>query len=229
MADFTIETGSIFDSAADAIIVTVNCVGFMGKGMALECALRYPDVERDYKALCSSGKMEIGIPQWVSIDSQRSIVLFPTKRDFKHPSKMQFITSGLDQLAKDLESRGIKSVALPHLGSELGGLDWNDVELQVRQRLSQTQVHVELWSFNPLISSLSASELLKRIAENRDQASAKSGLNRDLIDRLLYQFDAEEIPGFASMLAVPGIGKAAVRKLISFRESEDSYMPSLFD
>jgi O-acetyl-ADP-ribose deacetylase (regulator of RNase III) len=132
----------LLDAEAEALVNTVNCVGIMGKGVALQFKHAYPENFRAYERACKDkevvpGRMfvfERSSPRW-----PRYIINFPTKRHWRQPSKIEDIDAGLDALRAEIEARGIKSIALPPLGCGNGGLDWNDVEPLIRRKLSGLQ------------------------------------------------------------------------------------------
>lgn len=127
MIKFT--TGDILRAEADALVNTVNCVGIMGRGIALQFKNMFPDNFGAYAAACSRkivrpGKMFVFETGELS---PRFIVNFPTKRHWKGKSRIEDIESGLVDLVSVVKQRSIKSIAIPALGSGLGGLDWNEV------------------------------------------------------------------------------------------------------
>lgn len=122
-------TDSIFDSGATAIVNAVNCVGVMGGGLALAFKQRYPIMDLDYQEYCDRnmlrpGKLHTYQP---SLTNDPWIVNFPTKDHFKDPSELEYIESGMQQLAVMAVVRNWHSVAVPALGCGLGGLKWDDV------------------------------------------------------------------------------------------------------
>lgn len=122
-------TNSIFDSGATAIVNAVNCVGVMGGGLALAFKQRYPIMDLDYQEYCDRnmlrpGKLHTYQP---SLTNDPWIVNFPTKDHFKDPSELEYIESGMQQLAVMAVVRNWHSVAVPALGCGLGGLKWDDV------------------------------------------------------------------------------------------------------
>lgn len=125
---------NIFDSTCDAIVNPINVVGVMGGGLALEFKNRYPDMFEKYKELCELELLTVGHPVILSKDENldRNIILFPTKKHWKNPSKIEYIKDGLDHLAKILQIKiegtdEIKSIGFPLIGCGLGGLDKKNV------------------------------------------------------------------------------------------------------
>ena len=122
--------GNILRADAEAIVNTVNCVGFMGRGIAAQFKRAYPENFKAYESACkrkvvAPGKMFIF--ETGQLTNPRFIVNFPTKRHWRGKSRIEDIESGLLALVSDVKGRGIKSIAIPPLGCGLGGLDWKDV------------------------------------------------------------------------------------------------------
>ncbi len=123
----TLVKGDIFKSPAQVLTNTVNCVGVMGKGVALEFKNRYPKMFGDYKTKCDQGKVKPGQP-YLWEDGSVQILNFPTKRNWRDNSLLQDIEAGLKHLAGSYEQMGIQSLAMPALGCGLGGLKWSEVQ-----------------------------------------------------------------------------------------------------
>ena len=122
--------GDLFESKGEALVNPVNCVGVMGKGLALQFGKAFPENVREYKAICDSGELRPGvmfIHDLNRLANPRYVVNFPTKRHWRDKSRMEDIEAGLKTLVKKVRARGIRSLAIPALGSGLGGLDWRQV------------------------------------------------------------------------------------------------------
>lgn len=123
-------TGNLLTADAEALVNTVNCVGYMGKGIALQFKQAFPDNFRAYEKACRAQAVRPGqmfVFATGSMVNPRYIVNFPTKRHWREASRLEDIASGLQALVADVKRLGIRSIAVPPLGSGLGGLDWNDV------------------------------------------------------------------------------------------------------
>jgi O-acetyl-ADP-ribose deacetylase (regulator of RNase III) len=130
----TFARGNIFDSDAEAIVNTVNCVGVMGRGIALQFKKRYPDNFSKYEQACKRGEVVPGkmfVYEMQQLTFPKFIINFPTKRHWKGASKLSDITLGLVDLKKVITDYGIGSVAIPPLGAGLGGLDWQAVKYEI--------------------------------------------------------------------------------------------------
>jgi O-acetyl-ADP-ribose deacetylase (regulator of RNase III) len=130
--------GDIINESAEALVNSVNCVGVMGKGVALQFKLAFPANFKEYAAACRSGQVEPGrvlVHETAHLTNPRYIINFPTKRHWRGKSRIEDIESGLRSLKQEIASRGIRSVALPPLGSGLGGLNWAEVKQRIVQEL----------------------------------------------------------------------------------------------
>ena len=119
--------GNLLKEKTDAIVNTVNCVGVMGKGIALQFKQAFPDNFKQYKKACDTGKVKPGemfITPTGQLLNPRYIINFPTKRHWRSKSKLEDVQSGLNALVKDVQRLELKSIAIPPLGCGNGGLDW---------------------------------------------------------------------------------------------------------
>ena len=131
-------TGNIFESEAQAIVNPTNCLGPMGAGLAKQFSRRYPANTAQYRRECAQGLIKPGRLNWFKTgrETPEWIVNFPTKNDYRRPSRLEYIQEGLDTLAEELTKRAITSIAIPPLGCGLGGLRWNAVRAEMETRLS---------------------------------------------------------------------------------------------
>lgn len=132
---------SVFEQNADCIVNTVNCDGFMGKGLALEFASRYPKLEILYKEDCKNKLVQLNRLNLYNVDGQ-NILNFPTKLHYKMPSQIEWIEGGLHFFRNNYESLNIKSIAFPLLGASNGGLDPTTVLRLMEKTLSDLKIDV---------------------------------------------------------------------------------------
>lgn len=128
MIEFT--SGDILKDDSEAIVNTVNCVGVMGRGIALQFKNAWPENYKAYEVACAREEVQPGrmfIFDTEQLTSPRYIINFPTKRHWRGKSRIQDIESGLRALVADIAARGIRSIAIPPLGAGLGGLEWEEV------------------------------------------------------------------------------------------------------
>jgi len=128
-------SGNLLTADVDALVNTVNTVGVMGKGIALQFRRAYPEMFADYTRAAKAGEVTLGrMHVWPTqaLDGPRFVINFPTKRHWRSPSRMPDIEEGLDDLVRVVAELKIRSVAVPPLGCGNGGLDWGEVEPRIR-------------------------------------------------------------------------------------------------
>lgn len=138
MIKFT--TGDILTADVEALVNSVNCVGIMGRGVALQFKNAFPENFKAYKNACAHGVVQPGrmfVFETGTMTNPKYIINFPTKRHWRGKSRMDDIEAGLKALVSEIERRRIRSIALPPLGSGLGGLHWPDVRARVEAALSE--------------------------------------------------------------------------------------------
>ena len=138
MIEFT--SGDILKDDAEAIVNTVNCVGIMGRGIALQFKNAWPENFKAYEAACKREEVQPGrmfVYEVGQLTTPRYIINFPTKRHWRGKSRIEDIESGLKALVSEIRQRGIRSIAIPPLGSGLGGLDWNDVRPRIEAAMRE--------------------------------------------------------------------------------------------
>jgi O-acetyl-ADP-ribose deacetylase (regulator of RNase III) len=142
-------TGNLFESVAQAIVNTVNCEGYMGKGIAYQFKLLYPKNYLAYVKACKSGDLQIG-KVFPYEENGKIILNFPTKDTWRKNSKIEYIESGLKSLAELTTKFDIKSIAIPPLGSGNGGLNWFDVKNVINiQFLPNVPSSVDVYIYEP--------------------------------------------------------------------------------
>jgi O-acetyl-ADP-ribose deacetylase (regulator of RNase III)/uncharacterized protein YwgA len=137
--------GDLFASDAQTLVNTVNCVGVMGKGVALEFKKRWPKMFEDYELRCQRKQVRLGEP-YLYRDGARSIINFPTKEHWRSSSRIADIERGLDYLVTHAGEWGIRSLALPPLGCGNGGLEWAEVGPLMYRNLHALPFDVEVYA-----------------------------------------------------------------------------------
>jgi len=132
------KTGDILAEGAEALVNTVNCVGIMGRGVALQFKRAFPANFKAYERACKLGHVEPG--RMFTFDTgqlmhPRYIINFPTKRHWRGKSRIEDVEAGLEALVGEVQCRGIRSIAIPPLGTGLGGLDWREVRPRIEKAL----------------------------------------------------------------------------------------------
>jgi len=121
----TYVAGNLFTSPAQVLVNTVNTQGVMGKGIALQFKQTFPEMFKNYQALCEKGKIDIGV-LWIYKTPHKWILNFPTKKYWRNPSRAEFIETGLKKFSERFNELGIYSIAFPALGCGNGELDWEN-------------------------------------------------------------------------------------------------------
>ncbi len=133
-----VKTGDILAEDAEALVNTVNCVGVMGRGIALQFKKAFPENFRAYAEACERGEVRPGrmfVFETHQLTNPRYIINFPTKRHWRGNSRIEDVQAGLKDLVAEIRERRIRSIAVPPLGSGLGGLDWSDVRPRIEKAL----------------------------------------------------------------------------------------------
>ena len=144
--------GDILQDDAEALVNTVNCVGTMGRGLALQFKKAFPENFKFYEEACERGEVRPGamlVFPTGRLTPPRYVINFPTKRHWKGKSRMEDIDSGLDALIKTVGKLGIRSVAVPPLGCGLGGLRWSQVRPRIEAAFrALPEVEVRLYALS---------------------------------------------------------------------------------
>lgn len=173
-------------STAEALVNTVNTVGVMGKGIALQFKEEFPENFAIYQTACSSGNLIPGkLLITREINSQgieKIIVNFPTKLHWRNPSKYEYIKDGLSELVKAISEHNIKSIAIPPLGCGNGGLNWNIVKKMTVEALESIDADIYIYEPNTDIK-----QALQTQSRSKD---IKLTPSRGLITYAMYYYDS---------------------------------------
>jgi O-acetyl-ADP-ribose deacetylase (regulator of RNase III) len=227
----TIKTGNIFTTELQTIVNTVNCVGVMGAGIALECRLRYPSMFPKYVSLCEHGGIDIG-KLWLykgTCPSEKWVLNFPTKRHWRYPSKLEYLQAGLEKFVETFEEKNIESIAFPTLGSLNGGLSPIESLTLMEEYLSDLPIQVEIFEYD----SCAPDDLyddVKSFIINQDveiiQNQCKIGLK--MAEKILAAFKREDIHQLNQLGKIKGIGVTTLSKVYTFaKQRPPEYQQSL--
>lgn len=190
-------TGDILAEDAEALVNTVNCVGVMGRGIALQFKNAFPDNFKAYKAICDRKELQPGrmfVFETGELTNPRYIINFPTKRHWRGKSRIEDIESGLDALVQEIKDRKIHSIAIPPLGSGLGGLKWAEVRPLIEQRLSRLDgVHTVV--FEP-----GGTQVAGQMVRNREVPTMTKG--RAALVGLMHRYLGGLLDPFVTLLEV---------------------------
>lgn len=189
--------GDILQADTEALVNTVNCVGVMGRGIALQFRKAFPDNFSVYEAACEREEVRPGkmlVFDTERLTGPRFIINFPTKRHWKGKSRMEDIDAGLPALVEEIRTRGIRSVAVPPLGCGLGGLNWNDVRPRI-VRAFESLPEVQVLLFEPAGAPAPAEMVKERRVPNMTPGRA-------VLIELMSRYLAAVMDPFVTLLEI---------------------------
>lgn len=217
-----IKKGNIFTTSCHTIVNTINCVGVMGAGIAYEFRLRFPDMFDKYKLLCTNKQLDVGM-LWIyrlkkEDNEQYEYVLnFPTKIDWKNPSKLEYLEKGLDKFVKTYKEKGILSIAFPILGADKGGISKERSLAIMTQYLEKVDIPVEIWHFDPSAKDDLYENFKDKFLNLSDTAiKERTQLRLDLVRKIKMALSQGNINSMSGLLAVKGIGDVSLEKSFRF-------------
>lgn len=173
-----VKIGDLFESKCSTIVNTVNCVGVMGKGIALEFKKRYPEMFMEYVLKCNRGEVKPGVPYVYQNSEGVSVLNFPTKDHWRSPSRLSYVIDGLDWFVENYKKWNIESIAFPPLGCGNGGLSWSTVGPIMYQKLSKLPIQVEIYApFGTSQREISMEFLSGEITETELVGNSNSRVN----------------------------------------------------
>ena len=224
-------TGNLFTSSCQTIVNTVNCVGVMGAGIALECRLRFPEMHENYISLCNEEKIDIGL-LWIYKSPKRWILNFPTKKNWKYPSKKEYLHTGLKKFCDTYKEKGIESIAFPLLGADKGGIPQEDSLSIMRSYLDNIDIEVEIYRYDPKAKD-DLFDKTKNFILSQDllQISKETKLRKDYVEKVITGMKRPDIYQLNQLARIEGIGIKTLEKVFSFANAENTSFKqqTLFD
>ncbi|AVI62979.1 macro domain-containing protein [Halomonas sp. GFAJ-1] len=227
---FHIIEGNIFTSDCQTIVNTVNCVGVMGAGIALECRLRYPKMYERYVEICQKGQLDIG-RLWLYRTDSRWILNFPTKKHWRYPSKEAYLRQGLEKFTATYAQKGIRSIAMPLLGADKGGIDPEISLSLIQEHLANGHegLHIEVYRYDPTahddVFERFKARLLRETSVHIQNAS---GLKPKALENLREALQRDDIVQLNQLLQVKGVGLATLEKAFRYAQAPDATAHDLF-
>ncbi len=208
--------GNIFNSKCQTIVNTINCVGVMGAGIALEFRLRYPEMYQRYVELCQQQLIQIG-KLWIYKTNQQWILNFPTKTHWKYHSKIEYLELGLQKFLDTYQEKGIKSIAFPLLGAHNGKIDSN-ISLEIMKKfLHQCNIPIEIYIYNPHESDdLYEKFKITFSSMTTEQIANQIRLRKVYIQRIKQAIENPELNSFSKLASVKGLGLTSLEKACLF-------------
>lgn len=209
-------SGNIFTSNCQTLVNTINCVGVMGAGIALECRLRYPEMHEKYIELCENKKINIGL-LWIYKSTDRWILNFPTKRDWKYPSKKEYLYSGLEKFVKTYADRNIQSIAFPLLGADKGGIPQEESLEIMKSYLKDVSIDVEIYRYDPKAKDDLYDKTKEWLLSQSIESIAKSTqLRKDYVAKVINAIESPSIMQLNQLARIDGIGIKTLEKVFKF-------------
>lgn len=191
-------TGNLLESEAEALVNTVNTVGVMGKGIALQFKNAFPNNYKLYAKACKEKELNVGellvTEEQSLLGGKKIIINFPTKTDWRKPSEYSYIEEGLAKLATVIVEQNIKSIAIPPLGAGNGGLDWNKVKVLMEKHLSVVGSDIQIFQPNAFIQEVLKKERVKLTPARAMLLSVLFDLVKN--GEFVSEFSAEKIAYF---------------------------------
>jgi O-acetyl-ADP-ribose deacetylase (regulator of RNase III) len=191
------KSGDILREDAEALINTVNCVGIMGRGIALQFKNAFPENFRVYAAACKKHEVQPGkmfVYETDQLTNPRFIVNFPTKRHWRGKSRMEDVETGLKALVETIRTYNIQSIAIPPLGSGLGGLDWFQVKPRIEAAMKALP-EIRVIIFEP-----KGAPTTEKMVHNREVPKMTAG--RAALVELMHRYLAGLLDPFVTLLEV---------------------------
>ncbi|KAM3099277.1 macro domain-containing protein [Phormidesmis sp. 146-12] len=198
--------GNLLDADVEAIVNTINCVGVMGKGLALQFKQRFPENFRQYQQACQAGEVKAGqmlIVPTGCLTNPRYIINFPTKRHWKNPSRLEDIQTGLQALITEVKRLGIRSIAVPPLGCGNGGLNWTRVAPLIESAFAELP-EVSVLIFEPQEKLKGDLSLIVTAPPELNRARALLICLMEQYSRISDSLSASEIHKLAYLLQLAG-------------------------
>lgn len=213
---------SVFNVKAQTMVNTVNCVGIMGAGLALEFNLRYPKMYDDYLERCRQKEVVIGKPYLYKAYETAWIMNFPTKVHWKYNSKIEWIEQGLEYFVKNYEQLGIISVAFPKLGCDMGcdkgNLDWRDVKIITEKYLNSINIDTYICMDKERKATGTEGFMVDMINNAQDRFwIPKLRIKNNIADKII---NALPIYRFRELMKIKGVGKQTYGKIFKLLYSK---------
>ena len=171
-------TGDMFQSGAECLVNTVNCEGYMGKGVAYQFKLKFPENNKAYIKACKDKTLHVGTIH-TFVENGITIVNFPTKDKWRENSKISYIETALDVLVERLPGLHVKLVAIPPLGCGNGGLDWQTVKELIQKKLEPIADNFTFLIYEPQRNYVQKAAVAPKLtAASLVLMKIKMGLNR---------------------------------------------------
>lgn len=211
--------GNIFTSECQTLVNTVNCVGVMGAGIALECRLRYPEMYDKYIQLCTENKINIGM-LWIYKSPDKWILNFPTKKHWKYPSKKEYLYTGLEKFLNTYQEKGVQSIAFPLLGADKGGIPQEESLNIMTSYLNKADLEIEIYRYD----ATAEDDLYKKtkewlLSQDIEHISIATKLRKNYVAKVIDAVQSSNVVQLNQLAQVNGIGIKTLEKIFNLARS----------
>lgn len=215
----TFVKGNLFNSNAQTLVNTVNCVGIMGKGIALEFRLRYPEMFKKYAELCQQNLFDIG-KLWIYKTQHRNILNFPTKIHWRDPSKPEYLIKGLEKFLTTYREKGVSSIAFPLLGTINGKIPINVSRNLMTEYLSKCDITVEIYEYDPTAAD-DLSPIFQTLIKQMHilDSATLFHISEQLAKQIKSYIDTEPINSISALKDIKGMGLKTLERMYQVTSS----------
>ncbi len=205
--------GNIFTSKADVLVNPVNCVGVMGAGLALEFRLRYPEMYSKYIEICNKNLLNTGL-LWLYKGHHKQVLNFPTKNNWKNPTKEKYLIDGLRKFSETYQDKKIKSIAFPLLGADKGGLT-KESSLEIMMHyLKPLSLDVEIYEYDKKAHDDMFLKIKNMILNSDlEHISKETKIRKSTVENIKEAINTGQFYQINQLLSVNGIGVATIEKI----------------
>lgn len=214
---YQIISGNLFNTEAKALVNTVNCVGVMGKGIALEFRRRFPIMFKEYQRECEEGKYQ---PGQIKLYQERGKIIIncAIKDHWRNPSKMEWLESCLRNFQKEYQKNQMSSAAFPWMGAQNGRLPFDQIREKMHQYLSGLpDIDIEIYDFDPKAPDPLFRKLEKIANQNKPQKYQELiGLRKDIFNNVINAVQSKQVNSLFMLSSNKIIGERSADKLYDF-------------
>lgn len=210
--------GNIFTSKCQTLVNTVNCVGVMGAGIALECRLRYPEMHAKYIRLCAEHKIDIGL-LWIYKSPDRWILNFPTKTHWKYPSKKKYLHVGLDKFLHTYKEKRLQSIAFPLLGADKGGIPQEESLQIMATYLEKADLEIEIYRYDATAND-DLYEKTKEwlLSQDTERISKSTKLRKNYVTKVVDAMQSPDVVQLNQLARINGVGIKTLEKIFNLAQ-----------
>lgn len=214
--------GNIFTSKCQTIVNTINCVGVMGAGIALEFRLRYPEMYKKYVNLCNEKKIAPGM-LWLYKSPEKWVLNFPTKNDWKDPSEEEYLHKGLEKFIATYKVKNIQSIAFPLLGADKGKIDSETSLSIINFYLKNIDIETEIYIYNPSAEDDLYGEFKKFLASQSIKIlSGSINIKTHYLEKIISSIERDEVKQINQLLKTKGVGVKTLEKIFLFMKESNN-------